>query len=185
MAPTSWGSSSTSFFLTPPRHLSLSLAPLTQTTNITPTPNNTTDALQKDWSSILQNGGVRQRWAGLCMLTCVCMCLSAAPYGVWALVCVRADIFTHAYVENMSTDSIWLLWMLVFLWFAWFSFQEFFVVMKRRSEKKQWTPAKRTPYMASLAEWTNLWRASGERLCSACDSNGCHVLKDVRFFLFV
>lgn len=90
MALTSWGpstsSSSSSLLLSINKgwmNLLLSLlALLTQTT--------TTQAANglKQWTAPCA-WRARQRWAGLCTLTCVCLCLSAAPCRVCAHVCVR------------------------------------------------------------------------------------------------
>lgn len=105
-------------FFTPPLHRSLSLAPLTRKTNKTPNPNNT-DTLQTDWSSTLQTGGVRQRWAGLCTLTCVCVCLSAAPYGVrdWDTghfhTCIRGKMCQLTAFDFCGCWCLWFAWFLI------------------------------------------------------------------------
>lgn len=53
------------------------------------------------------------------MLTCVCVCLSAAPYGVWALVCVRdwdtGHFHTCIHGEHVDMTAFdycgcWCLW---------------------------------------------------------------------------
>lgn len=154
-----------------------------QPNNKTPTPNNTTDELQKGQKQYTAKlgEGVRQRWAGLCTLTCVCVCVCLQPRTVCGLVSAvwgtgTPDDFTQAYMEKHVNWQHLIIVDVGVCRLLDFDFRSF-VVITRWSGKKQWKPGKRTLYMASLAGWTNLWRANGERLSRSCDSNGCHSFK--------
>ncbi len=76
-------------------------------------------------------GGVRQRWAGLCTLTCVCVCVCVRlqPHnGVWAGVCVRDwdtghfHTCIHGETCQLTAFDYCGCWCLLF---AWFWFQKF------------------------------------------------------------
>lgn len=150
MALSSWGPSNTSissFLFTPPLHLSLSLAPLTQTTNKTPTPNNTTDELQKGLKqNTAKRGGSAEMGGPVYAYMCMCVCLSAAaPYSVCGLVSVwgtgTPDVFTHAYMEKHVDWQHLIIVDVGVCCLLDFDFRSF-VVMKRWSGKKLWKPGK-------------------------------------------
>ncbi len=90
---------------TPPLHLSLPLAPLTQQTKLQPPTIRQTNCKRTEAVNCkMGEGGVWQRWAGLCTLTCVCVCVCLQPRTVCGLVSVwetaTPDVFTHAYMEK-------------------------------------------------------------------------------------
>lgn len=129
---------------------SVSLALLRQQTEKAQTPE-TRPA--KDRSSILQTwGGVRQSWAALCTLTCVCLCLTAAPaqrvgLSVWETR--TPDIFSHAYVENKSLTAFDYRGCCC-LWFAWVFL--FFLDLRRIShydtdvDQEKWQKLRHSPH---------------------------------------
>lgn len=152
-------------------------------TNKTQTPNRTTDELQKDWSSKLQTGvwGVRQRWAGLCTLTYVCVCVfvcSPVQCVGWCL-CDRLGHRTSLHMltwTNMSSDSIWLLWMLVFCCLLDFDFRSLFV-LKWRSGKSNEKPGKELhiwshwqdgPICNEPVEWGSVGHVAPLRMLDFC-----------------
>lgn len=137
--------------------------------------------LQKDRGSILQNGGIRQRWAGpVYAYMCMCVCLSAAPYSVSVWEARTRDVFSHIHTwRTCQLDSIWLLWMSVFV--VCLILISGVLLWWRDGQERNNGSLERTSYMASLAERTNLWWASGERISLG------HVTPDVTvriFFLF-
>lgn len=184
MALTSWGPSSTSISSFTSLLLSICLfplAPLTQQTKLQP-PNNMTDKLQKDWSSILQNGGgVWQRWAGLCTLTNVCVCVCLQPHTVcvcWRLY-ERLGHWTYGQTCQLTAFDYCGCWCLLFCLIL-FSFDGA-MVRKDTETVEAWEG---TPCTASWADWTNLWWADGEWLSRSGDSYTWRHMFKVCFLFF-
>lgn len=104
---------------TPPLHLSLPLAPLTQQTKLQPPTIRQTNCKRTE-AVYCKTGGCSAEMGGpVYAYMCMCVCLFAAPVLCvgWCL-CERLGhrTFSHMHTwRNMSTDSIWLLWMLVFV----------------------------------------------------------------------
>lgn len=176
MALTSWGPSSTSCSSSPSVSLPRSSHPDNKQNSNPQTIRQT--KLQKDRGSILQNGGIRQRWAGpVYAYMCMCVCLSAAPYSVSVWEARTRDVFSHIHTwRTCQLDSIWLLWMSVFV--VCLILISGVLLWWRDGQERNNGSLERTPYTASLAERTNLWWANGERISLG------HVTPDVTVRIF-
>lgn len=182
MALTSWGPSTTSSSSSSSLLLSICCPPLSSLFSPrqqTKSPTRHQYELQTDRSSERQRvrgGSAEMGGARVRLHVYVCVCLQP-PRRVWARVCVRdwdsGRLHTRIHGEQVDQQHLIIVDVGVcgLFDFDFWSFVIMTLMMMKMVVRKESTGAQKgTPYMASLAEWTNLSRANRERLCWSCDS---------------